>query len=850
MKVSWNWLRELVKLDDGLGPHEAAARLSGAGVAVDAVTAIGTGISGVIVAEVRAKRPHPKADKLTLVDVFDGKEVTQVVCGAPNVPSPGEPGRSPRVAWARPGAKLPNGLELSVREVRGIPSPGMLCAEDELGLSTDHAGIILMQPEDGLEIGSDFAAGAGIPDYIFELDITPNRPDLLGHVGVARELAALYADAGARLTLPVPELLPYLIERSASDAASITVEDPGGCPRYLGHVATGLRVAPSPLRLRLLLQRLGARPLSNLVDATNLALFCFGQPLHAFDLSRLAGLRVIVRRARAGESLKTLDGTVRQLSPEDLVIADADRPIALAGVMGGEESEVRAATTDILLESAYFDPSSVRRTGRRHKLHTEASHRFERGVDPNSGIDQAASYCLGLMLKHGGGQLLRGAIDVYPATIHPKIIDLRPQRSCQILGREVSAPLQAEKLTAIGLSVSLRTADASALSVEVPTFRPDLTREIDLIEEVGRLCGYDAVVPRVPLLRMAPPTEACSAALRRKNGERVRDLCSALGLDEVQLFSMTGPERLRTVQAGSTLAERHPPLLLENPLREELSALRTQLLPGLLEALRSNLHYGLGHGITDVRLFEVGEVYWPRPGSELPDERTRVCGVLAGHRPYFLKPGPADLLDFFDVRGIVEELLAGLGYALTAGPADLAQGGATSDAPPLDVHIRAHTPAEASWLHPGVGAVIVSTKSGQIVGELGEVHPALRQRLGIESRAFCFELEVPSELRREPRYQAPSRFPAVTRDLSFFIARDTPAATVCAALQSLREPLLVDILILEDYRETGKVPADKKGLLFGLTYRSDERTLTDDEVQKAHDRLVAHLQKSHPIQLR
>jgi phenylalanyl-tRNA synthetase beta chain len=842
MKISWNWVRELVKLD-GVSVHDAATRLAAAGVAVDAVTPASAGLSGAIVVEVRGKRPHPKADKLTLVDVFDGSTVTQVVCGAPNVPAPAEPGqegRGPRVVWARPGARLPSGLELGVREVRGIPSPGMLCAEDELGLSSDHGGILILRPEDELPIGSDFAEGVGLPDYVLDLDITPNRPDLLGHVGVARELAALYAEAGARLTLPAPDLLPYLDATPITSAASVVVEDAAGCPRYLAHVATGLRVAKSPVKLRLLLSRLGSRALSNLVDATNLAMLAFGQPLHAFDLDHLRGKKIVVRRARQGETLKTLDDVVRQLHTEDVVIADAEQPIAVAGVMGGADSEVRAETTSVLLESAYFAPSSVRRTARRLKMHTEASHRFERGVDPNSLIDQAARYCLGLMLKLGSGRLLSGSIDVYPQSLRQQVIALRPARTSQILGIEVPAPLQADKLTALGLSVDAR--DESTLSVTVPTFRPDLLREIDLIEEIGRTIGYEAVAPRVPALRMMAPKPPSPESTRRQNAERARDLCAALGLLEVQLFSMTGPEKLARV--GGAVAEKRPPLLLENPLREELSALRTQLLPGLLEALRDNWN----RGQSELGLFEVGEVFLPGadPKSPLPDERTRVAGVLCGHRPHFLKPTAGDALDLFDVRGLVEELLRGLGYELVVSAE------AVKDKSVLDraVIIRAQRPDEAPWLHPGISGVISSAKTGELLGDFGEVHPTLRERLSIETRVFSFELEVPTQPRAARQYEAPSRFPAVTRDLSFFIARETPAASVCATLLSGREPLLENVAVLEDYREAGKVKEGCKGLLLGLTYRASDRTLTDEEVQKAHDRLVAHLSASLPITLR
>ena len=838
MKISWNWLRELVEIPASIGPNEVAERFGLSGIPVDGMHMLGQGLSGAIVAEVRGKRPHPKADKLTLVDVFDGQSVTQVVCGAPNVPNPGEPGSSPRVVWARPGATLPNGLVLSVREVRGVPSPGMLCAEDELGLSTDHEGIIILSNTDGLEIGSDFAAGAGLPDVIFDLDITPNRPDLLGHVGVARELCALFASEGARLKLPATDLSALTEPRTAGSLAAVELQDPGGCPRYLGHVITGVTVAPSPLFYRLRLARLGVRPRSNVVDATNLALLEWGHPLHAFDLASLAERKVVVRRARAGETLKTLDDQQRVLLPTDVVIADAAQPVAIAGVMGGQNSEVRGSTTEILLESAYFEPSAVRRTARRLKLHTEASHRFERGMDANVGLAAAAVRCAELILKLAGGKLAAGSLDAYPQTVARAQVTLRPQRTDAILGMHIPPTTQASLLTTLGIEVA--TGEGGVLVAQVPTSRPDLTREIDLIEEVGRLYGIDKLTPTLPALRMAPPPEQTPAVVLRRNAETARDLCAALGLDEVQLFSMAGPEKLRVVGGAQAVA----PLLLDNPLREELSVLRTQLLPGLLEALHNNLT----HGLTDIRLFEVGEVFFPSATQgALPDERTRVAGVLTGHREHFLKPGTTDSLDLHDLRGLVEELLAGLGYELLwASPT----GEASSAATARQVLIRTALPTETAWLHPGLAAVIVAAADGRIVGNFGELHPDLRKKLGIEPAAFSFELDIPGVAKSPQLFVAPSRFPAVTRDLSFFIDAGTPAGQVIATLFAAQEPLLSGVQILEDYRVAGHVPVGHKGLLFNLTYRSSERTLIDEEVHKAHERVVTHLQASLSVQLR
>lgn len=850
MKISWNWLRELVELPAELGPKDIALRLGLAGVAVDGVHPVGAGLSGAIVAEVVAKRPHPKADKLTIVTVFDGQSETEVVCGAPNVPAPGDGGRGqrPRVVWARPGSTLPSGLKLGVREVRGVPSPGMLCAEDELGLSEDHGGILVLTPEDGLDIGSDFAAGAGLPDYVFDLDITANRPDLLGHVGVAREIVALLADRGARLRLPtssLAEALPGGIgARAAASLVQVEIDDPKGCPRYLAHVLTGVKVGPSPLRLRLRLQRLGVRPRSNVVDATNLALLGWGHPLHAFDLKTLRGQRLVIRRARAGETLRTLDGVDRALTTDDLVIADGERATALAGVMGGQDSEVRATTIDILLESAYFDPATVRRTARRLRLHTEASHRFERGADPNDGVLYAAKECAAQILSLAGGALAAGSVDVYPEPRHPCPLELRPTRTNAIWGMKIPTEQQIEALRRLGLQVHADSPDKSApLRVHAPTFRPDLTREIDLVEEIGRVYGLEKLTPTLPQLRMAPPPESTPALRLRQNSENARDICTALGLDEVILFSMIGPERLRLVGGSGAVA----PLRLDNPLREELSAMRTQLLPGLLDAL----HHNLSHGLTEVRLFEVGEVFFPRPTQTLPDEPTSVAAVLCGHREHWLKPGPADWFDIHDVRGMVEQLLAGLGYALLwASPSPASSGDSAASTPLHEVFVRAAESAETPWLHPGVAAVIVQAATGEVIGSYGELHPDLRQKLSLEVPVFTFELKVPDFARPPRLYTAPSRFPSVTRDLSFFIDAGIAGGEVIATLYACGEELLSEVQLLEDYRDAGYVPAGQKGLLFNLTYRHPDRTLVDEEVHRAHERIVAHLQARFPVQLR
>jgi phenylalanyl-tRNA synthetase beta chain len=823
VKVSLNWLRELVDLD-GLDGAEVARALTRAGVEVEARTRFGD-FAGVVVAEVRGKRPHPGAAKLTLVDVWDGATVTQVVCGAPNVPEAGA-----LVLWARPGARLPDGTVLAPKEVRGVVSPGMLCAEDELGLGESHEGIIVLQKSDGLSAGEDAAAALGLPDEIFELSLTPNRPDCLGHLGVAREVGALTG----RSLKPRPRRATaerQRVDGAASPDGRVVIEDPAGCPRYTALVLDGVTIAPSPIRVRLRLQALGVRAISNVVDVTNLVMLETGQPIHAFDLDRLAGGRIIVRSAKAGERQKTLDDVERVHAVGDVLICDGNSvPCGIGGVMGGGDSEVRPETKRLLVEAAAFDPTRVRRTAKRLGLHTEAAHRFERGVDPNAPPD-ASLRCAALVEELAGGRVAGPLVDVVarPEVLAPRTIRLRPERTQALLvgfdrialdgkaieptlGGALAPEAQRRALEALGLSV--RGADGSALEVTVPTFRPDLTREVDLVEEIARLVGYDPIPSTLPPLVAAPrPPEA-----RTRLTEAIRRALVGVGLDETLTYAFVAPQAI----AALGLADgdrRSRPRALANPLREELSVLRTALLPGLVGALGRNL----SRGVTDVRLFELATVFLPRDGGEAPqapEERTHVAGVLAGTRDGWLRPEGAPPVDFYDMKGVVEELAAAVGWSLR------------------------FEPAREPYLHPGLQATIVV--DGERRGVVGELHPAYRERSGIETVAFAFELELAGLAARPTTKTEPlPRFPAAMRDLSFFVDAAVPADAVRATLVAAGEPLLTDVRVVEDYREAGRVPDGKKGMLWSFTFRSPERTLTDAEVDAAHarlrDRLVSAL---------
>lgn len=809
MLAVWSWLRELIEVDGDLTVHRAADALTGAGIEVEGLEAKGEGFSGVVVAEVVGKKPHPKADKLTLVDVIDadGGTATQVVCGAPNVPDAGG-----RVLWARPGAVLPGGFEISTRAIKGIDSPGMLCAEDELGLGEDHSGIIILSGDEaGVALGTTAQAALGLDDYVLDICAPANRPDTLGHLGIARELAALI---GARV-LPIAADLSAITDSAANaaDLVSIGIDDPIGCPRYVGRVVDGLTVKQSPRWMRQRLEWVGVRPLSNLVDVSNYVLFELGQPLHAFDYDKIRGQRIDVRRAKPGERMTTLDSVERALEPGDLLICDGEGPVALAGVMGGLESEVTDPTTRVFLESASFHPASVRRTARRLGLHSEASHRFERDVDPNLN-DLASARACALFVEVGGGSVASGIVDVYPTPRDRVTVTMRASRATQLTGLELTREHSTELLERLGLEVADGTGDE--LSVTCPTHRPDLTREVDLIEEVMRLHGIDQVPATLP------HTDAATGSPTEIVHEITRRALVAAGLSEAITFGFTSPER--TADMGFAAGDRRStPIAIRNPMTVDQSVMRTSLYPNLLKAVARNISYD----VADVGLFEVGSVFLPRTDSELADEPVHVAGVLTGCRPSWLKEG-GEPVDFYDAKGAVERLLA-----------ELAPGAvATFEAT-----------AEIGHLHPGLAATIAV--DGKKVGEIGEIHPSIREKFDIEAPVFVFDLDTteigapdPVQMRGIPKY------PAITRDISFFVNESTPAARVAELIGEASEPLVENALVLEEYKHAQKVPQGQKGMLWSITYRSGDRTLTDREVDTAHEAIVDRLLEKLPADRR
>jgi phenylalanyl-tRNA synthetase beta chain len=798
MKISLNWLMEYVPVS--LAPKALAERLTMAGLEVEGIARAAEGLENVRVARIQESSPHPNAEKLsvTKVDAGDGR-LLQIVCGAKNYQV------GDKVPLATVGARLPNGLEIEEATIRGVESFGMLCSAKELGLSADASGLMILDPE--LRVGTPLAQALALDDTVLEVNVTPNRPDALSHLGIAREVAALTAQA---VQQPDPKIAEG--RTPASESARVRIEDPDRCPRYAARVIENVKVGPSPRWMANRLESCGIRSINNLVDVTNYVLLEYGHPLHAFDLDKLGGAEIVVRVARPGEKLTTLDGKERALDPDDLVIADRDRAQALAGVMGGGDSEVSAGTVRVLLESAYFQPASIRRTSRRHGLHTEASHRFERGADidavPKS-LDRAAA----LIAELAGGTVLAGRIDAYPAKVGQRVVALRPAAPSKLLG----SPVMAEEAERILSALGFEKASGGWL---VPSWRADVEREEDLIEEIARIRGYDTIASVLPRGPSDLPPEPPEAEVER----RIRTALAGAGFVEVVTYSFVAPSELpwTTVRPYSRFGEAVTSIALRNPISAEQSVMRTSMYPGLLRSLSHNMR----HQVDSVRLYEWGRTYAPNPkgGEErrpVAIEPLHVAGVLAGLRAGRTWTSPDERIDFFDAKGAVEAVLAVLGIS-----------GARFVA------------VELAPYHPRATAE-VQLASGELVGTIGELHPRAAKMLDVPQGAFLFDLDVERLARAaeaRPRHRPLTRFPSVLRDIAVVVDAALSSEEVRKVILDAGQPLVEEARIFDVY--TGKpIPEGRKNLAFALSYRAEDRTLTDVEVNDAHARIVAEVNR-------
>jgi len=803
MKASYQWLKELTGVD--ASPAEVAERLTAGGLEVEALEARGEGLDSVVIAEVRSKEKVPDKDKLSKVVVHDGTGLVEVICGAPNVPEPGG-----RILFARVGSVLPNGMEIGERKLGGVLSRGMICSEEELDIGAGAAGIFIVPDAIDAAPGTPIADALSLRDTIFEIGLTPNRPDALGHIGIARDLAL-------HCSVPFEPPAPKTPERFEDGELGVAIEiaDPERCPRYGAGLVRNVSMGPSPFWLRYRLHCLGLRAIHNVVDATNYVLMEHGHPTHAFDLRKVRGQKIVVRLAGSGEKMATLDEVERTFTDDDLLICDGEGPVAVAGVMGGANSEIADDTSDVLVECAYFEPRSVRRTGRRLGLHTDASHRFERGVDPN-GVPAVLARTSQLIADLAGGTVVGHGIDANPKPIAPVVVDFRVDRCDALLGFE-TAPAEVERvLTSLGCGVE--SAGERKYRVTVPTHRPDITREVDLTEEILRTEGFPKVPTSIPHVR--PSAEGTPQDVRFVRATRI--VAAVAGLNEAVSYSFVAPHELAAARAPRAT------VLLENPLSEERSVMRTSLLPGLAAAVRRATR----RQVDRVTLFELGNIFLS--GGELPNEERRLAFLLAGPREAWI--GDGEPFDFYDGKGFVESIVRPL----------------CLNAPNLTIDDALDE--AAPWLHPRRRAAVSVGDPAIPLGSIGELHPDVADALELDGRAIYGDLSVDALFRArqavgDPQASALPRFPAVRRDIALELDETLSAGTVADAIREAGGGLVEEVRLFDLYRGA-QVAAGKRSLAFRVTYRDLTSTLTDKKVDKAHAKVEKAVKGQFGAQVR
>ena len=808
MKISHRWLLEFVETD--LSPAAIADRLVNAGIEVPSVNPLVEGLSGVVIGEIEAIEkdlgvtPAGHHNRLCRVALPDKK--FSVVCGAPNA-APGL-----RTAFAPPGATLPGGRAIKAAKIRGTVSEGMLCSEQELGIGQDASGILEL-PADA-PLGAPLTQYLGLDDTILEIEITPNRPDALSIVGVAREVAAL---TGAPFRFP--QIAVKEGETEAASLATVEILDPDLCPRYAARVIAGLTVKPSPPWLAQRLRAVGLRPINNLVDVTNYVLWEMGQPLHAFDYDTIAKHAIVVRRARPGERLRTLDGQDRALEPDMLMICDAERAVAIGGVMGGGNTEVTPATTSVLLESAYFNPGSIRRTSRALGLHTDAAYRFERGADIE-GLREALDRAAQLMADLGGGAVAKGVIDVYPGPKPRPRIALRRSRIERLIG--VCPPH--EEMVRILQGLGFAVDDSGlALQVVVPSFRRDIAQEDDLVEEIIRVWGYDKMPSTLSRgSQLQPVVRPADLTLSRD----VTTALTAAGLSQAITYSFVDPVRLAIMGWNSPEAL----IALQNPISVERSVLRPSLAPGLLEVIAFNG----SRQIPDMRVFEIGQTFSPHreeDGERPAHEELWLGVVLTGQRAARAWHASRERVDVYDAKGAAE---------LAVAAAAVGEAGVSPYAPGQGPR----------YLEEGRAAAL--TAGDRPIGWFGEVSLHVREAFDLPAPIFLAEVSLTALLalpKVELRYRPLPRFPAVQRDLAVVVPAEVTAGQVETAIRAMRLPLLSRITLFDLY-EGGQIGAGKRSLAWSLTFQASDRTLTDKEVNELHAKIVAEVGRHFAAEIR
>jgi phenylalanyl-tRNA synthetase beta chain len=799
MKVSTSWLSDYVPIE--LAPADLAEALTMIGLEVESVSERYRYLDSVLVGRIETVESHPHSAKLKICRVNAGDRQVSVVCGAPNVKA------GMLAPLALPGTVLPDGSRLEKSVIRGQSSEGVLCSSAELELDIDPSGIMVLNPS--LKVGDPLVKALDLTDTVFEFDLTPNRPDCLSVLGIAREIAAIQ-----NTPLRYPDYDLSDTNDAIATRTSVKIEAPDHCPRYTARLLEDIRVESSPFWLKNRLWSVGLRPINNIVDITNFILLETGQPLHAFDFDRLAQHRIVVRTARRGEVFVTLDQKERVLDGEMIMICDGEKPVAVGGVMGGLNSEIENSTSRVLIESAYFNPISIRKTSKKLGLNTEASHRFERGTDP-AGTIRAVNRAAKLMAKVSGGALVPGLIDEYPKPQPIKKVLLSVKGTNRLLGMDLDRNRIKNLLGSIEFKADTIADNNGNLLVTVPTFRVDISRPEDLMEEVARLSGYD----RIPTTFPTMPAQGRPPSPRMDLRGRMKRLLTGAGFTEVITYSFIhqdAPERLRL--------DPHDPrrklIHILNPLREDQTVMRTSLVPGLLETVS----YNSARQVKNLKLFEIGKIFIPSQAQPLPHEPEMLTALWAGNRSEVSWHARENPCDFYDMKGIAEGLLDALKIK--------------------DVCFTRTPPESCRYTRPGYTAQIRA--GDQELGLVGEIHPQVRASFELKQVAFIFELEVDkiaAMMTAVPHAKPIPKFPAVYRDITVIVDRAIETQTILQAIERMKANL-VENWYLFDVFEGSPIAAGKKSVSFRLTYRSPDKTLGDDDVNDLHKSLTAELLKA------
>jgi len=793
MLVSLKWLKDYV--DINLSPMELAERLTMAGLEVEEVHEIAPEFTNVVVSKILSIKPHPNADKCFLCDITTGDATYPVVCGAGNIHV------GDVVPLARIGANIPGGYTIKSSKIRGEVSEGMLCSEEELGIGSDASGIMILSKD--LTPGHNLADVLDLNDTVLDIGITPNRSDCLSIIGIAREVAAI---TGVKIKYP-----SNTFRENGSDVYGITsveILDPDLCPRYTARIIKNVKIVSSPLWMRRRLEAVGLRAINNIVDITNFVMMEWGQPLHAFDFRFLEEGRIVVRRSREGEKFISLDEKERTLKPDTLMICDGVKPVAIAGIMGGLNSEVKSDTDTIFLESAYFNPSSIRKSAKWLGMNTDAAFRFGRGVDPE-GVIKASDRATRLIFELAGGIVCKGCVDKYPKVVKTVVdIPLRVKRVNDILGTDIHSDEIAGILNRIEMAVS-NDGDMQ-YRVKPPSYRVDITREIDIIEEVARLYGYHRIPVSLPGVSVMSSSGACWKTL----DGRIRDVLKGAGYSEIITYSFVTPDSvdLLNIKVDDT---RRNFVKIRNPLTEDQSVMRSTLVFGLLETMKNNAYAGC----FNLRIFEMGRIFIHRGEGELPIEKNHMGGLLAGARGEDTLSSRELNGDFYDVKGCIENILEDLKIP--------------------DVQFKSGH--EECFLHPGKSCAVYT--ADRFLGFLGEIHPDVCLKMDLKTSAVVFELDMDvleASCSERILYKDLPKYPSVTRDVAFLVGRNIEAEELLRLARGTDKELLEKVNVFDVY--SGKsVPPGMKSLGLRFSYRSSEKTLTDDEVNVIHGNIVKRM---------